>query len=477
MDQFAKSVEQTAKQIEAQANRFGAQAEHFGNRIGAQAERFGHRMEETLREKKGSHVGLKDVVQWVKETFGSNTDLVYEAAKTNDVARLLQVLDAATPDTRPKLLEYKDSRGRTPLMMACSHNFVVVVQVLLSQGAYIDATDMKGNTPLHYASLEGAVDVVQYLTSLPGVSPYIQNTRGLSPLEVARRGTQNSKPGAAQCVQHLEQRTLVFQGYLYESVDNLGSAVFGLNALKSWAKRFVLILRVGSPLFLEMAFFDVVDGQRSPLPASTFMLHVASPVMLLTKSKLFDAKPHAFTVTGARKKGAGIVGALESCEFAAVDEPSYHTWARFLTGPAMANSLADPMLNPMTNHPTPAAYGVPPSTYVHPTPIVMPPVPSPAAPDAPKTLANDFVYAPPVSALAVAASAPPLDNVHVPEAEAESAMPGECVVCFDGPQNAVCVPCGHAAVCMKCADMVQHSTKQCPVCRAEVREVIQLYHV
>ncbi|GMF24334.1 unnamed protein product [Phytophthora lilii] len=54
---------------------------------------------------------------------------------------------------------------------------------------------------------------------------------------------------------------------------------------------------------------------------------------------------------------------------------------------------------------------------------------------------------------------------------------GECVICFDGPQSAVCVPCGHNAVCMKCAEEILSTTAECPVCRAHIRELIKLYRV
>ncbi|DBA01812.1 TPA: hypothetical protein N0F65_002928 [Lagenidium giganteum] len=52
---------------------------------------------------------------------------------------------------------------------------------------------------------------------------------------------------------------------------------------------------------------------------------------------------------------------------------------------------------------------------------------------------------------------------------------GECIVCYDGPQVAVCVPCGHNAVCMACAEEILDTTCECPVCRAPIRELIKLY--
>lgn len=51
----------------------------------------------------------------------------------------------------------------------------------------------------------------------------------------------------------------------------------------------------------------------------------------------------------------------------------------------------------------------------------------------------------------------------------------ECVVCFDGPQDAVCVPCGHNTLCVDCGDRIMNSTRLCPVCRQDIREIVKLY--
>ncbi|KAF0689464.1 Aste57867_19099 [Aphanomyces stellatus] len=57
-----------------------------------------------------------------------------------------------------------------------------------------------------------------------------------------------------------------------------------------------------------------------------------------------------------------------------------------------------------------------------------------------------------------------------------SARRRDCIVCFDGPQDAVCVPCGHNAICMDCAEhLMAQDTRPCPVCRKNIREVVRIY--
>ena len=54
---------------------------------------------------------------------------------------------------------------------------------------------------------------------------------------------------------------------------------------------------------------------------------------------------------------------------------------------------------------------------------------------------------------------------------------GRCVVCWDARAEAVCVPCGHMAGCIECLRAVKAQSRQCPVCRASISEVIKVYTV
>eukprot|EP00483_Globobulimina_turgida_P000764 UN00764 len=45
----------------------------------------------------------------------------------------------------------------------------------------------------------------------------------------------------------------------------------------------------------------------------------------------------------------------------------------------------------------------------------------------------------------------------------EKSMKNECVVCFDGDQDHICMPCGHLCLCKNCKNCVKDV---CPICRA-----------
>merc|ERR1712098_930837 len=50
----------------------------------------------------------------------------------------------------------------------------------------------------------------------------------------------------------------------------------------------------------------------------------------------------------------------------------------------------------------------------------------------------------------------------------------ECAICWDGDKTHACVPCGHKQVCTTCADK-KDEWQICPICRADVREMVKVY--
>lgn len=52
-----------------------------------------------------------------------------------------------------------------------------------------------------------------------------------------------------------------------------------------------------------------------------------------------------------------------------------------------------------------------------------------------------------------------------------------CVICWDGPVEGACIPCGHMAGCMSCLSEIKSKKGVCPVCRAKIDQVIRLYAV
>nr|XP_019702279.1 putative E3 ubiquitin-protein ligase XBAT35 isoform X2 [Elaeis guineensis] len=54
---------------------------------------------------------------------------------------------------------------------------------------------------------------------------------------------------------------------------------------------------------------------------------------------------------------------------------------------------------------------------------------------------------------------------------------GFCVICLDAPVEGACIPCGHMVGCMPCLKEIKAKNWGCPVCRANVDQVVRLYAV
>jgi ankyrin repeat protein len=70
---------------------------------------------------------------------------LFKAVKERDVEKVRVILaKGVDPDVR-------DSRGRTPLMIAAYFGYPDIARILLEKGADVNARDNKGRTPLRWA--------------------------------------------------------------------------------------------------------------------------------------------------------------------------------------------------------------------------------------------------------------------------------------------------------------------------------------
>ena len=51
----------------------------------------------------------------------------------------------------------------------------------------------------------------------------------------------------------------------------------------------------------------------------------------------------------------------------------------------------------------------------------------------------------------------------------------ECQICMDESINSVLLPCRHSTLCIGCANDIQQTCRQCPMCQQPVEDVLQLY--
>jgi len=154
--------------------------------------------------------------------LGTGATILHFATKANrlDIVKLLlEGLDFRQSKIIPQPknqymteanINVAESRGQTPLIVACQDASKAIVHYLIDHGAKISAVDRNGCNILHFACSHGWVDVLQRLfkdtdeTSIDRLLSALNN-EGLTPFEVA---ASSNKPNIirylltekAQCI-------------------------------------------------------------------------------------------------------------------------------------------------------------------------------------------------------------------------------------------------------------------------------------
>lgn len=96
-----------------------------------------------------------------------------------DIHRVKELLDGGAD------IEARGSLGRSPLFLAASHNYPLIVTLLLARGANADAPDTEGRTPLQVAVLLWLAKVVEALVVPGGADVNKKDSSGSTQLHKA----------------------------------------------------------------------------------------------------------------------------------------------------------------------------------------------------------------------------------------------------------------------------------------------------
>ncbi|OQR91893.1 hypothetical protein ACHHYP_20166 [Achlya hypogyna] len=399
-----------------------------------------------------------------------------------------------------------------PFMMACVQGHIECARALYDARVNVMAVNLAGFSALHCASQHGQFAIVQWLLTLPEVDPFAKSFNTLTALEVARKACAlGDKFGKVlKCVRLLEQHVLVFSGWIYESLPDSIANKYILNTVglncHTWRLRYALVLSTGpNSNTLEFVLYDQREnGHRPAAPESYWLYEKGDSLTMPGTKRTLNNRDHTFSFNAIQKADLGEAGVFARVECAATDGPGLQKWVAFFeecfveaSVHTAERSTSARSVEPATPQPAaPRRHSSSASSTMARTPSYelfptrAPPQYNELFPSAPppaptKMLAVDALEVVPDRRFAATApsfceEAPPTRQFQAMQvSSAPPLLPPqsrECVVCFDGPQVGVCVPCGHNAVCMACADRIMEAdSKTCPVCRAEVLQIIRLY--
>lgn len=388
---------------------------------------------------------------------------IWKASRVGDIQVLREIKEDNVPS---QCLEWRDATsGRTPLMVAAVAGRLECVQILIDTGAInINAKDSgaEGNTALHYAATSGHLAIVQTLLRHSACNPFLWNQRGCSALDAARlRQTFSPELQVQECIRVLEDRFILHSGWLFHSARNSVSKAAGLSELNTWNKRYCRILRTGTDDYVQVAFYKT---EESSCPTFVFWCRIFDPVIEgSSDKKWFNTKPHTFRISGCIKKvdSTSPLGDPTTLELAALSPGTYVTWIDFFktktreiqplktTSDQVKADVADDLSQEEIALQQAMALSW--------------------------QMSQGVVESKPPAAPVLRSSIVPPAPSSTKEETTTTSIGDDCVICMEEKQTAVCVPCGHNAACVECLQDVKSSTGICPVCRAEIREIVRLY--
>lgn len=128
---------------------------------------------------------------------------------------------------RQQWIDCKDTRGRTPLIVAAVKGHYLVVELFIQLGASLDMMDNLGCTALH-----GAVyhrhDAVATMLINQGASPFVENMQGMTPMDIVCKYGQN-----VGLLRHIETRA-IYCGWVEQKVPKY---VLG----HGWSRRWIVL--------------------------------------------------------------------------------------------------------------------------------------------------------------------------------------------------------------------------------------------
>ncbi|RHX97500.1 hypothetical protein DYB25_004377 [Aphanomyces astaci] len=136
---------------------------------------------------------------------------LWQAAELANAGFMVEFFATADQVTALTCIEYRGHNQETPFLVAC----------------------------LHHACRQGHVALVQFLSTLMDV--YVHNAKRLSAIDLCRHQLHGQQHNAniARCMECLENRVKLFEGWIEVSEPSVGSVLTGLSLLQAWQLRYI----------------------------------------------------------------------------------------------------------------------------------------------------------------------------------------------------------------------------------------------
>jgi hypothetical protein len=373
-------------------------------------------------------------------------------------------------------LEGVDKLGRTPLILACTNDDLYdVAKTLLELGSNVNAyrSGCNGGTPLHHAAKRGLVHTVKLLLS-HGANPLVLDDDVKTALEVAR------DEGYSNVVRAIESHICLFSGCMREYS---GSSLLNLFAPQLLSRKvWVVVVPTGSrnptkPLKLELVLYDSIQDAQPRMVIPLWKANLEEPKSFRCDDSVMIIDDSRSPKSMRQRRESGFIS--QARRWAQVDRQIRLKLAAEIKGDMKQMNWFSEACKGV-----PQVYAI---RYIQLTFVIY------VSLCLILTFNTNWKFIQPMNpprfmktsqATTTTTNVPALSDdaltrvaMSLPSPKTANKEDGLCVICVDAPSEAVCVPCGHVAGCISCLKEIENKKMGCPVCRANIDQVIKLYHV
>jgi len=402
-----------------------------------------------------------------------------------------------------------DRRDSPPSLVSFLHpaacgGFLETAQILLRNGASVDALDSLRETPLHLAASFGHMDVVTLLLA-HGADVNTEDIGRQSPRD---RALAAGHTEIASVLQAAQPHWLLYAAYAVTCMLLYIVLVHPMysryrrrrdrSAAPAAARRCASKLAAHRPISWGERIAEVTNCLVA-VPSGAMVWLSALVSELRPARRMPPPDPHEPAVapippaagkTKAKKREIKKTGSAAAAAAAAVAPCPKATGAKdgslLRRRPKSVQPPAAAMTKAQSAAPqSPAIDVVQASTKESELPLPLPPPPPPPLPPLPpQSLPVVPQLSPPLVTLPLPPPpSPPFSLMPQPlppppqqqQQQQQQQLAAECVVCLDVPPVCALVPCGHLVLCAECAEAVMAGSRACPTCRAATTTFLRVY--
>lgn len=179
-----------------------------------------------------------------------------EATTMDGLNRLREVLETAVFDPNVK----DTDRGMTPLHYAANKGNLEAIEILIDNGADVNAQNKRGRTPLHTLVEQKYDKVVLWLVQYCGANPHIADVRNIAPMDLALNWFQK------EIIDAFEARGKVDEGaddeeeeYAEEAEDDEDSSSASSSSAAGFQEVFKIYLPNGTYKSIRIGHKDTAE--------------------------------------------------------------------------------------------------------------------------------------------------------------------------------------------------------------------------